>query len=72
VSEALVAKESLAEGCGWCKGTADARSDLAVSKARCMVGVQGRVSVLEVASVSFSNPWQKKAIEIEHAQKFLQ
>ncbi len=52
VSEASVAKKSLAEGCGWCKGTADAKSGLAVSNASCMTGVQDRVPDPEVASVS--------------------
>ncbi len=75
-SEALVAKESLAQGCGCCKGTADGKSDLAVSNASCMAVVQDRVPIPEVASgkwlESFVNAWQETAVEIERAQKFLQ
>ncbi len=48
-SEASVAKESLAQECGWCKGTADGKSDLALSNAICMAGVQDRIPVPEVA-----------------------
>ncbi len=71
-----MAKESLAEGCECCKGTAaDGMSDLAVPNAICMAVVQDRVPVPEVASgewlESFVNAWQETAVEIEHAQKFL-
>jgi hypothetical protein len=51
VSEASVAKESLAEGCGRCKEMAEERSDLAVSNASFIAGVQDRVPILEVASM---------------------
>ncbi len=71
-SEASVAKESLAQGYGWCKETADAKSYLE----SCKAGVQDRALVPEVASgewlESFVNAWQETAVEIERAQKFLQ
>ncbi len=64
VSDASVAKESLADGCGCCNDTAYANSDLAVSKASCMSGVQDSWPVPDMASVSglrtFAVPGKKQ------------
>jgi len=39
-SEASVARERVAEGCGWWRGTAEASEDLAARKDECILGVK--------------------------------